>query len=168
MHATPRVRTWHAILWCGADISLFQHSAHLITRLQKHIESYKPGVNNHRNVVCVVVLVLFMHLTLSDSPGYKKIKRSPSYIILRTFWFALDLSNNSMPLCSILFLSRPRWSRGNVIASRSKIRGFKPGWVWRIFSGRKNPEHKSSGRDFKLGVPSLRFHARKRTSSLKK
>jgi hypothetical protein len=25
------------------------------------------------------------------------------------------------------------------------------------FSGRKNPEHKSSGRDFKLGLPSLRF-----------
>ena len=25
--------------------------------------------------------------------------------------------------------------------------------------GRKNPEHKHSGRDFKLGVPSLRFQA---------
>ena len=36
------------------------------------------------------------------------------------------------------------------------------------FLGRKNPEHKSSGRDFKLGVPSLRFQARKTTSSLKK
>ena len=23
--------------------------------------------------------------------------------------------------------SRPRWSRGNVLASRSKVRGFKPG-----------------------------------------
>ena len=29
-----------------------------------------------------------------------------------------------------------------------------------FFSGRKNPEHKSSGRDFKLGVPNLRFQAR--------
>ena len=29
-----------------------------------------------------------------------------------------------------------------------------------LFSGRKNPEHMSSGRDFKLGVPSLRFQAR--------
>ena len=28
------------------------------------------------------------------------------------------------------------------------------------FSERKNPEHKSSGRDFKLGLPSLRFQAR--------
>ena len=28
------------------------------------------------------------------------------------------------------------------------------------FSGRENPEHKSSGRDIKLGVPSLRFQAR--------
>jgi hypothetical protein len=31
-----------------------------------------------------------------------------------------------------------------------------------------NPEHKYSGRDFKLGVPSLRFQDRYRTSSLKK
>jgi hypothetical protein len=29
-----------------------------------------------------------------------------------------------------------------------------------FFSGRKNPEHKSSGRDFKLGVPILRFQGR--------
>ena len=28
------------------------------------------------------------------------------------------------------------------------------------FLGRKNPEHKSFGRDFKLGVLSLRFQAR--------
>ena len=28
-----------------------------------------------------------------------------------------------------------------------------------FFSGCKNPEHKSFGRDFKLGVPSLRFQA---------
>ena len=43
---------------------------------------------------------------------------------------------------------------GNVLASRSKaeVEGF--------FSERKNPEHKSSGGDFKLGVPNLRFQAR--------
>ena len=29
-----------------------------------------------------------------------------------------------------------------------------------FFSGRKNPEHKFSGRVFKLGIPSLRFQAR--------
>ena len=29
-----------------------------------------------------------------------------------------------------------------------------------FFSGRKHPEHKSSGRDFKLGVPGLRFQDR--------
>ena len=46
---------------------------------------------------------------------------------------------------------RPRWFRGNVLASRSKVRGFKPGWGRWIFSGRKNSEHKSSGRDCKLG-----------------
>ena len=33
-------------------------------------------------------------------------------------------------------------------------------WGRWIFSERKNPEHKSSERDFKLGVPSLRFQAR--------
>ena len=49
------------------------------------------------------------------------------------------------------FHCRPRWYRGNVLALRSKVRGFKHGWGRWIFSGRKNPEHKSSGRDFKLG-----------------
>ena len=48
-------------------------------------------------------------------------------------------------------LSRPRWSRGNVIASRSEVRGFKPDWGRSIFSGRKNPEHKSSRRDLSWG-----------------
>ena len=52
------------------------------------------------------------------------------------------------------------WPRGNVLHSRSKVRGFKPGRGRWIFSGRKNPEHKSSGRDFKLEVPNLRFLAR--------
>ena len=41
-------------------------------------------------------------------------------------------------------LSRPQRSRGNVLAWRSKVRGSKD------FSGRKNPEHKYSGKDFKL------------------
>ena len=36
---------------------------------------------------------------------------------------------------------------------------FKSGWGRWIFQC-KNPEHKSSGKDFKLGVPSLRFQAR--------
>ena len=30
-------------------------------------------------------------------------------------------------------LSRPRWSRGNVLALRSKVRGFIPGWGRWIF-----------------------------------
>ena len=51
-------------------------------------------------------------------------------------------------------------TRGNVLASRSKVRGFKSDSGQRIFSGRKNPEHKSSRRDFKQGIPSLRFQAR--------
>ena len=38
----------------------------------------------------------------------------------------------------------------NVLASRSKVRGFKSGRDQWIFSGRKNLKHKSSGRDFKL------------------
>ena len=45
-------------------------------------------------------------------------------------------------------------------ASRSEIREFKPSWSRWIFSGRKNPEYKSSGRDFKPWVPRLRFQAR--------
>ena len=38
--------------------------------------------------------------------------------------------------------------------------GLNPAEVDGFFSGRKNPEYKSSGRDFKLGVPILRFQAR--------
>ena len=41
---------------------------------------------------------------------------------------------------------------GVVLASRSEVCGFKSGWSRCIFSGRKNPEHKSSGRNLKLGV----------------
>ena len=37
--------------------------------------------------------------------------------------------------------------------------GSNPAEVDVFFSGRKNPEHKSSGRDFKLRVLSLRFQA---------
>ena len=40
--------------------------------------------------------------------------------------------------------SRPGCSRRNVLASRSRVRVFKPGWGRWIFSGRKNREHKSS------------------------
>ena len=41
-----------------------------------------------------------------------------------------------------------------------KFAGSNPAEVNGLFSGRKNLEHKSCGRDFKLGVPSLRFQAR--------
>ena len=41
-----------------------------------------------------------------------------------------------------------------------RFAGSNPAEVDGFFSGRKNPEHKSSERDFKLGVPSLRFQAR--------
>ena len=41
-----------------------------------------------------------------------------------------------------------------------RFAGSNPTEVDEFFSGGKNPEHKSSGRDFKLGVPSLRFQAR--------
>ena len=66
-------------------------------------------------------------------------------------------------VCMYVFmyiLSRPRWSRGNFLSSRCKVRGFTPGWGRWIFSERKNPEKKSSERDFKLGVPSLRLLSR--------
>ena len=68
----------------------------------------------------------------------------------------------------IIVHCRPRWSRGNVLNSRSEIREFKPGWGRWLFSGRKNPEQKSSEREFKLGVPSLKFRLVKGPQALKK
>ena len=43
------------------------------------------------------------------------------------------------------------WSRGNVLASRSKVRGFKPTEVDGFFQDVKILNIKSFGRDFKLG-----------------
>ena len=40
-----------------------------------------------------------------------------------------------------------------------RFAGSNPTVVDGFFSGHKNPKHKSSGRDFKLGVLSLRFQA---------
>ena len=65
--------------------------------------------------------------------------------------------SNAVQISIIIIVSR---ARCNVLISRSKVRRFKSGWGQWIFSGRKNAEHKFSGRDFKLGVPSLRFQAR--------
>ena len=47
----------------------------------------------------------------------------------------MHLSKEWVFLCvlSLVHGRRPRWSRGNVLASRSKIRGFKPGWGRWIF-----------------------------------
>ena len=47
-----------------------------------------------------------------------------------------------------------------VTCSPPKIVGSNPAEVDGFFSGRKNPEHRSSGSDFQLGVASLRFQAR--------
>ena len=65
--------------------------------------------------------------------------------------FELKLAVMLMIITIVKSLSLPRWSRGNVLASRSKVRGFKPLLRSMDFSGRQNSEHKSSGRDFKLG-----------------
>ena len=46
------------------------------------------------------------------------------------------------------------------LSSRSKVSGFKPGRGLWIFSGHKNPEYKSSGKDFNQRVPNLKFQAR--------
>ena len=71
--------------------------------------------------------------------------------ILLTYYEGGHFESKEMLQVLTFCYCRPRLSRGNVIASRSKVRGFKPGWDRWIFSGRKNPEYKSSGRDFKLG-----------------
>ena len=41
-------------------------------------------------------------------------------------------------------------SQGNVLASGSKVRGFKSGLGRWVFSGRKNPEHREG---LQAGVP---------------
>ena len=94
--------------------------------------------------------------------------KSSSHIsrVFPCFHHIVNKKNIYILHCKIL-RTRPRWSRSTVFALRSKVHGFKPSWSRWIFSGLKNPEHKSSGRDFKLGVPSLRFQAWGSLTSLK-
>ena len=46
-----------------------------------------------------------------------------------------------------------------------RFAGSNPAEVDGFFSVRKKPEHKSSGRDFKLRVPSLKFQSLKKKAS---
>ena len=82
------------------------------------------------------------------------------------YWPRCPVSRpTTMDSCCLLMFSSLealiiRYSRGNVLASRAKVCGFKPEWGRWIFSGCKNSEHTSSRRDVKLRVPSLIFQAR--------
>ena len=70
------------------------------------------------------------------------------------------------PQSSIVILQLTPWfvvlgGLGITFSPRDpKFACSKPTEVDGSFSGRKNLEYKSAGRDFKLGVPSLKFQAR--------
>ena len=63
----------------------------------------------------------------------------------------------------IVCLKRLRWSRGNVLAFGTQVRGFKPGRSRRIFQGEKILSTPSFGREVKPFVPCRIFAACKRT-----
>ena len=99
---------------------------------------------------------MYFHSTeLNIHYNNKFLNRSPLAIFATFLSICLDfkLKYKLQRYLSIIITSRPRWSRGNVLASRSKVRGFKPDWCRWMFSERKNPEHKCSGRDFMRGDP---------------
>ena len=113
------------------------------------------------------LLSIIAILTLSHVAGLTSCP-SRNYPSWKICWFPLIYIERGKILKTVIWTCllfmvqscRPRWSRGNVLASRSMVRWFKPDWGRWIFSGRKNPEHKSSRRDVKLLAPSLRFQAR--------
>jgi hypothetical protein len=60
-------------------------------------------------------------------------------------------------------LERLQWSRGNVLAFSTQVRGFKPGRSRRIFKGEKILSTPSFGGEVKPSVPCRRFAACKRS-----
>ena len=74
-----------------------------------------------------------IHAIRINSLGYFREKHSVELRLNPEFSSSGDIQHTYIHLC------RPRWSQGNVLVSRSKVRGFKPGWGWLMFSGRKNP-----------------------------
>ena len=70
------------------------------------------------------------------------------------------------PVRTVKIQSRPerlRWSRGNVLAFSTQVRGLKPGRSRRIFKGEKIVSTPSFGGEVKPSVPCRRFTACKRT-----
>jgi hypothetical protein len=63
----------------------------------------------------------------------------------------------------LLYIVTLRWSGGCVLASSTRVRGFKPGRSRRIFQGEKIPSTLSFGREVKPAVPCHRFTACKRS-----
>ena len=63
----------------------------------------------------------------------------------------------------VSLIVRLRWSRGSVLAFCTKVRGFKPGRIRRIFRGEKILSTPSFGREVKPFVPCRRFTACKRS-----
>ena len=53
-----------------------------------------------------------------------------------------------------------KMNKNYIVGIDPRFAGPNPAEVDEFFSGRTNPEHKSFWRDFKPGVPSLRFPAR--------
>ena len=92
----------------------------------------KPLWRIRSSLTCRHIHCVHTHLLSSDGERHMWLSKRICYVSICLF-------------VPFIRRCRPRWSRGNVLASRSKVRWFKSGWGRWIFSGRKNPEHKSSG-----------------------
>jgi hypothetical protein len=88
--------------------------------------------------------------------------RTPkSYLPHPITWSALQ--GRQMRLSSILTIWTRGWPRGSVLAFRTQVCGFKPGWSRQIFQGEKILSTPSFRKEVKLWVPRRRFMACKRS-----
>ena len=99
---------------------------------------------------CFVIFIFWL---------WEKKEKPPPYVLLTKY----DFLNQISDLGDITLRQSTAFVclGGLGVTCRLEIEGSRVQIWLRLmdFSGRKNPEHKSSGRDFKLGVPSLRFQA---------
>ena len=114
---------------------------------------YCLGFINHlhcRSIYYVIIPLCTLKLLIFTLKGIRFIYNIYTRIIL------IERRSFQLMRYSYFIVCRPRWSRGNVLASRSKVSRFKPHWGRWIFSGRKNPEHKSSEAEISGSLKNLK------------
>ena len=174
MGTSPLLQSWTLTSWCPPTPDFWTvHVIHkLLNTTSEHIRwvfqiAYQL-VTESRQFLAITstwtVLQLSLPFLLSSTPFHLEASAFISLIqILQlTKVTLLDKSSGFLSLFTLVMKLKVGLSGLGIMCSPQDPRftGSNPAKVDGFFLGRKNPEYKSSGKDFKLGVQSLRFQAR--------